>query len=267
VFRQLGEEGYLHKDIFIDQRTQMEEKLAQGRYFCMIYQRSDIWTQQKELYATHPERIYMAVDGPKNSRGDDYQLPVAGINGWTVTLISKNCERPDRAIELFTYLMSEHGQKLTYLGVEGITYDEVNGKPVVKEEIRELLDLDRGEYDRIYGADCAYWMFQDNVMQLQWMQELREPLGQLEEWTYPYTHYLGQYEIIYDTNTAVGNMGVKIQSLWGRVLPKLLLAPTEEEFDRLFEEYVQEREQLGFEEVQQESTRQMQYAKEKLGIQ
>jgi putative aldouronate transport system substrate-binding protein len=267
VFRQLGEEGYLHKDIFIDQRTQMEEKLAQGRYFCMIYQRSDIWTQQKELYATHPERIYMAVDGPKNSRGDDYQLPVAGINGWTVTLISKNCERPDRAIELFTYLMSEHGQKLTYLGVEGVTYDVVDGKAVVKEEIRELLDTNRGEYDKLYGADSAFWMFQDNVMQLQWMQELREPLGQLEEWTYPYTHYLGHYEITYDTNTAVGNMGVKIQNLWGNVLPKLLLAPTEEEFDRLFEKYVQERELLGFEEVQQESTRQMQYAKEKLGIQ
>ena len=36
TFRQLGEEGYLKEDIFIDQRTQMEEKLAQGRYFCMI---------------------------------------------------------------------------------------------------------------------------------------------------------------------------------------------------------------------------------------
>jgi putative aldouronate transport system substrate-binding protein len=266
VFRQLGEEGYLNKDIFIDQRTQMEEKLVQGRYFCMIYQRSDIWTQQKAIYAAHPERIYLAADGPKNSKGADYVLPVAGINGWTVTLISKNCERPDRAIELFSYLMSEHGQKLTYLGVEGVTYDMVNGKAVLKPEVQKLLDTDREEYDRIYGADCAYWMFQDNVMQLQWTPQLREPTGQLEEWTYPYTHYLGQYEITYDTNTQVGNEGVKIQNLWGEVLPKLLLAPSEEEFDRLFADYVAQREQLGFAQVQQESTRQINEAKKKLGI-
>ena len=168
MFRELGSEGYLKKDIFIDQRSQMEEKLAKGQYFCMIYQRTDMADQEKELYAKNPDRIYIAVDGPRNSAGDDPMLPGAGINGWTVTLISKNCEHPEKAIELFSYLISEEGQKLTYLGVEGETYDTVDGKIVLKEEVNDLLNRDRNEYDRIYGADNAYWMFQDNVMQLQW---------------------------------------------------------------------------------------------------
>lgn len=266
AFRQLGEEGYLKEDIFIDQRTQMEEKLARGQYFCMIYQRTDMSEQQTALYARDPEKIYMAVDGPKNAAGDDPVLPGAGINGWTVTMISKSCEHPDRAIRLFSYLMSDEGQKLLYLGVEGVTYDMEDGKPVVKEEVRELLKSDRATYDALYGADDTYWMFQDNARQLEWKQPLESPNGQLEEWTYPYSHYLAQYEISFERNTPAGAADVKVKELWSRTLPLLLLAPTEEEFDRIFAEFAEEREALGYALVMEESTRQMQRTKEKLGI-
>lgn len=103
VFRQLNEEGYLHPDIFLDKRVQMDEKVSTGQYFCMLYQRTDIFDQQKVLYAKYPERIYIAVDGPRNSNSDDHTLPCAGIAGWTQTLISKNCKYPDKAIKLMTY--------------------------------------------------------------------------------------------------------------------------------------------------------------------
>lgn len=266
TFRELGAQGYLKEDIFIDQRTQMEEKLARGQYFCMIYQRTDMTGQQSALYASHPDRIYQAVDGPKNKAGDDPILPGAGINGWTVTLISKNCKHPDRAIQLLSFLMSEEGQMLTYLGVEGITYDMVDGMPVVKREVSELLQADRVAYDRMYGADNAYWMLQDNAMQLAWRQPLTEPNGQPEEWTYPYSHYLAQYEISFDRNTDVGDADVKCKALWSKTLPALLLAPTEEDFDRILQDYVEEREDLGYSLVLEESTRQMENTKQRLGL-
>jgi len=112
LFRKLSEEGYLSPDIFVDTRTQMSEKIAEGRYFCMLYQRTDLADQEKLLYEKDPDSIYIAVDGPKNSRGEDPVLPSNGIPGWTITLISKNCEHPDRAIKFLSYLMSENGQKL-----------------------------------------------------------------------------------------------------------------------------------------------------------
>ena len=266
VFRQLGEEGYLKNDIFIDQRTQMEEKVAKGQYFCMLYQRTDIEIQQKKLYMRDPDMIYIAVDGPKNTKGEDHVLPGTGINGWTVTLISKNCERPDRAMELFSYLMSEHGQLMTGEGVEGVTYDLIDGKPVMKQEIRELLQSDRKECDRLYGVDNAYWMFQDNVMQMQWKDMPLEPMAQPEIWTYPYTRYLGQYETVFETNSEAGIADIAIKKLWSGILPELLLAPTEEDFDRIMEDFINKRERLGFSIVMEESTRQMNAAKEKLGL-
>lgn len=265
-FRQLGEEGYLAQDIFIDQRMQMNEKLEEGRYFCMLYQSTDMAAQQKALYAKNPDSIYMAIDGPKNSNGDDYQLPCTGINGWTVTLISKNCERPDRAIQFLDYLMSEHGQMLTYLGVEGVTYDIIDGKAIVRDDVLELLNTDRKEYDRIYGANDAYWMMQDNVMQLQWKQKPMEPMAQLQEWTYPYVIYNGQYDSLIPSKSHYINADNRIKELWGKTLPRLLLAQSEEEFDRIFENFIEERDALGYAELQKENTRLMENAKEKLGI-
>ena len=88
MFRELGEEGLLANDIFVDTRIQMEEKLAKGRYFCMLYQYSDTISQQKALYENDPDSIYMAVEGPRNSNGDDPTLPTNNMNGWTLTLIS-----------------------------------------------------------------------------------------------------------------------------------------------------------------------------------
>lgn len=266
TFRELGAEGYLREDIFIDQRTQMEEKLERGQYFCMLFQRTDMADQQIALYAKNPEMIYMAVDGPQNSKGEEHVLPGAGINGWTVTFISKNCEYPDRAIQLFSYLISDEGQMAVYLGVEGITYDMIDGKPVVREEVTRLLNTDRNAYNQKYGADNAYWMFQDNARQLEWRQQSNPPNGQLEEWTYPYSHYLAQYEINFDANSEAGNADVAIKKLWSRTLPALLLASTEEEFDHILEEFVEEREKLGFAMVMEESTRQIKENKEKLGI-
>ena len=266
AFRELGAEGYLKGDIFIDQRTQMEEKMAQGRYFCMLYQRTDMADQQKLLYNRDPESAYIAVDGPKNSKGDDPVLPGAGINGWTVTLISRNCERPDRAIELIDYMMSEKGQKMMYFGVEGVTYDVIDGKCVVREEVKALADTDRVAYDQLYGADNTYWMLQNIAMQLPWRGKPEPPLGQLEEWTYPYTHYLGQYELTYQTSTEAGNSYAKIKKLWSQVLPQLLLAPTEEEFDRILADFAAKREEMGFGAVTKEAERQFQSAKESLGL-
>ena len=265
-FRKLGEEGYLSSDIFVDQRTQMNEKVAEGRYFCMLYQRTDIADQESTLYEKNPDSIYIAVDGPKNSKGDDYVLPTNAINGWTLTLISKNCRHPDRAIAFLDYMMSEEGQKMISLGVEGEMYDWVDGKAVLKDEVKKLLATDRKKYDEVYGADDAYWMLQNNVMQLDWMPEKQYPLNQLEEWTYPYTRYLGEYEVTKQDDSEMSRINSRIDKLWGKTLPRLLLAKSDEEFDQLFETFVEERETLGYSQLVKEHQKTMEENKKRLGM-
>ena len=162
--------------------------------------------------------------------------------------------------------MSEEGQKMTYLGVEGVTYDVVNGEVVRNPEVEQLLNEDRNQYDQLYGADNAYWMFQDNVIQIQWKPDLKEPIGQLEEWTYPYTEYLGQYETQSEGNSVAGNAQVSIDKLWSVTLPNLLLAEDENEFDEIFADFVEKRDALDFESVKVDNLRQIKEAKRKLGL-
>ena len=230
-----------------------------SRQACSVLTAGPMWHEIQRK----PNEYVRAV---KNSRGDDPVLPGAGINGWTVTLISKNCKRPDRAIEFMTYLMSEKGQRMTYFGVEGVTYDLVDGAYVIKPEVQKVLDTDRVEYDRLYGADNTYWMLQNTVMQLPWKLQPAEYLRQLEEWTYPYTHFMGQYELTFQADTEAGNNYNKIKKLWGETLPRLLLAPSEEEFDRILDGYTASREQMGYQTVLQEVQRQIADAKRKLGF-
>lgn len=266
MFRKLGQEGCLSPDIFVDSRTQTSEKIADGRYFCMIYQRTDLADQEKILYEKNPDSIYIAVEGPRNSKGDDPILPSTGITGWTVTLISKNCKDPERALKFIDFLMSEEGQKLTYLGVEGETYDMVDGKPVIRPEVEKILGADREAYDAKYGADNAYWMLQNNVMQLKWQNELKEPLKQLAEWTYPYTKYMGQYEIQMIEATDEGQIFNRTNKLWSKVIKELLLAESDEEFDSILEQYVKDREDLSYDTLLEAETRQINVNKKKLGL-
>ena len=266
MFRQLGEEGYLANDVFVDTRTQMEEKLAEGRYFCMIYQYTDFLTQQRVLYENNPDSIYIAVEGPRNSAGDDPTLSTTSINGWTVTMISKNCKDPARAIAFMDYLMSEQGQIRTYLGVEGVTYDMVDGKAVLRKEAKALLDTNREQYDKVYGADNAYWMLQDNAMQLQWEQESIPAIQQLKDWALKYPVYDGAYDISFPLESVYAKTDAQINKLWSETLPKLLLAENEAEFDEILAEFVAERESLGYEILMEEKTVYMIEAKEKLGI-
>lgn len=265
-FRKLGQEGYLANDIFVDQRTQMNEKLLDGRYFCMLYQRTDVADQQKEINTKDPDRIYVAVDGPKNSHGDDPVLPTTSINGWTITLVSRNCKHPDRAIAFMDYLMSERGQKLTSIGVKDEMYTEKDGSVTINPEVKELLNSDRAAYDAAYGADNAYWMLQNNVMQLDWMPPTEEPLAQMEQWTYPYKAYLGQYDIYLDASSEAGVASAKIDKLWSETLPRLLLAESDESFDAILNTYVKQRNALGYKKLMAIETQQVEENKKKLGM-
>lgn len=103
-------------------------------------------------------------------------------------------------------------------------------------------------------------------MQLEWQPELEEPLKQLAEWTYSYAEYTAQYDASPDDNTEMGQIKTRVDRLWSGTLKQLLLAPSEEDFDRKLEEFIVERQNLGYDRVMEEQTRRMEENKQKLGI-
>lgn len=252
TLREANDKGLLSQDIFIDKRAQMEEKIAQGRYFAMLYQRSDLAAQLQSLHANNPDQVYIAVDGPANSNLDQPTLAGDGISGWTVTLISKNVKDKERAIRFLSYLISEEGNKDLYLGKEGVTYDNVDGKDQFKPEVLELMNSDRTAFDQQYGASYKYWMLMDTNMNLKWAPETAEPMKQLEDWTKGKTVSFAAFDGINPTgNSAEGVAASKIGQEWGKTLPKLLLAKSDKEFDEIFDEFLEKREDYGYDKVEE----------------
>ena len=268
AYNKLGREGLLKDEIFLDSRTQMSEKIGKGQYFCMIYQYTDLADQEKALYAKNPNSIYIAVDGPKNLKGDDYTLPGTSINGWTVTMVSKNCKNPEKAIKLITYLLGEEGQKMTWLGVKGKMWDyNSDGVPEIKQKIKDVLYTDRTTYDKKYGADSCYWMLQNDAMASEWIRDdNNNPLTQLKQWTYPYTTYVGQYTITFDSDSKIGSIKSKIDKSWSETLPKLLLAKNDSEFNKIYNKHISYRDKIGYNKVKTALTKQIKENKKKLGL-
>ncbi|MEK8127933.1 extracellular solute-binding protein [Paenibacillus filicis] len=265
TFRKANELGLLAKDIFIDKRPQMEEKIAQGRYFAMLYQRTDLAKQNISLHQKDPNSVYIAVDGPANAKQEPPTLAGPGIAGWTVTLISKDVKDKERAIKFLSYLISEEGNKDLFFGEKGVSYDVINGKDQFKPEVLDLRNKDRGAFDKKYGSSFTFWMLMDTNLNLDWEPPSVEPIKQPEEWTRGKTKNFSQYDNIVPTgNSPEGIANSKMAQAWGRALPKLLLAKSDAEFDQLFDKYQKERQSAGLDKVQAYSQKEFEANREKI---
>lgn len=242
TFRLANEKGLLSTDIFIDDRTQIEEKIQQGRYFAMLYQAQDAMNPLGQLYQNEPDSIYIAVDGPSNSNLDQHKLGVPGYSGWEVTFVTKNAKNPERLAKLLEWgHTDDEGQVALFLGKEGVTYDMVDGEPVIKEEVKKLKNDDMGEFKNQYNTYNEYWMFAKTKNLIKWEPAPIAPFDQYNEWGEGKSAFYGEYDNVEPpADSDEAEIGVKIQNKWGEVLPQLLKAESDGDFDEIwanFEQY------------------------------
>ena len=259
TLRELVADGTLTSDFFFDKRQQIAEKLMDGQYFCLLYQWTDVEAQLKALYAAHPERMYIAVDGPRNGAGDAHTLSGVGMNGWTLTFVSRSCEDPEAAMKLMHYLLSEEGQDLVRYGREGQDYWNREDGAVLTEPAARLFEEDYPAYVQQIGANNTYWMLQSGTNSIE-----TEGLQQIRDWVTPYTVNISAYEIAFDPGSRAAEIDEQEKLLWGQTLPQLLLAPDEAAYDEVLQGYLQQRDALGWSSLQQEQTRLMQRNTQKL---
>lgn len=267
TLRKANELGLLSKDIFGDKRAQMAEKIAKGRYFSMLYQRTDMAEQQLELYRTDKNKIYIPVDGPANSKLDEPRLASDSISGWTVTLISKDCKNPERAIKFLSYLISEEGNKDLYLGEKDITWKYVNGKEQFKPEVLKLLNEDRKTFNEKYAAEKTYWMLMDTNLIKKWANAEPEALKILADWPKGKTYNFSLYDQTAPYgDTEEGITYSKIYYQWQNALKNLLIANSDSEFDKILNEFLTYRESEGYEKIQAYRQKKFEENKKKLNI-
>ena len=274
VFRQAVSEGLISMEAFVDDEPQIQEKVAQGRYFAILYESWYLEASLNARYNIDPNTLYIAIDGPKNSNGDPHRLATGGISGWTLTLISKNCKDKARAIQFMTYLLSDEGQMDTFFGVPennpyGIepTYTVVNGVPALLPYINEMDKQDKNRQETEIGAQYTYWMLMDSPWQYQFPMEYTPTQVQPKEWTRQYVTTYGLYSMLdIEPDSDEGLILQDIQLRWGQDLPRLLLANTDEEFDRIWADFQKFKLDRGYSQLQAKYTELLNRNKAKLGM-
>ena len=108
----------------------------------------------------------------------------------------------------------------------------------------------------------------DNPMFAQWESSPESPFKEMTEWTYPYAVSYAVYDNIdplpFDKE---GIFGSKLGSLFGKVLPELIMAKSSVEFDKLWDDLQKKRVELGLNQLMKYKQVKINENKAKLGIQ
>ncbi|URZ07411.1 extracellular solute-binding protein [Clostridium felsineum] len=267
TLRKANELGLLSKDIFVDKKGQIKEKIADGRYFSLLYQRTDMVDEQLHLYKIDKNKIYIPVCGPANSKLDEPRLPSDSISGWTVTFISKDCKNPKRAIKFLSYLISEEGNKDLFLGKEGVLWKYINGKEQFKPEVINLLNNDRKAFYEKYGAEKTYWMLMDTDFINKWEPAKPKAIQILESWPKGKTYNFSVYDQINPyADTEEGAVYEKINYKWKNTLKNLLTSKSDNEFNQIFSDFLTYEKNEGYSKVQAYQQKKFEENKRKLNI-
>ena len=80
--------------------------------------------------------VWEIINDVVTYKGEDRYSELISDNsiGWASCFISSNCENPGRAICFMEFMKSPEGDKLSQLGIEGLTYNMVDGVPKQTEE-------------------------------------------------------------------------------------------------------------------------------------
>lgn len=267
TFRKAHELGLIKIDFFLDKRNQIEEKAGLGRYFCLFYPNIDMQTAQNKLYMNDSNSIYIAVKGPANSKGDDPKLAGGSISGWTVSMISKNCKNPEKAIKFLTYLISEEGQYDTAFGIRYNTYAMIHDVPTLTDEIKAMDLQDKNKQENEIGVLYTYWMLEDKAWMDQFGEEYAPYVEQPQLWTRPYVVSYAIYDgLTLENASAENEIYNELLSKWGKAFSDLISAENDKQFDKILKEYKDYRDAKGYRLVQEAQTKLMNANKAKLGM-
>jgi len=139
------------------------KKLAQGRVLAAYAPAFMVGNIETQFRADgHPERqyahlpIYFTEDTVDNTNA---VVPIfSGSLQWAVT---KSAKHPERFIQFVDFLFSDEGQILSQWGIEGIHFDVIDGRRTVKPEVIEKRnteqDYDTKEGFTSQGTGNGFW--------------------------------------------------------------------------------------------------------------
>lgn len=159
----LYRDGLICKQWIIDKSQKWESDLLSGTVFSTwgcYWDTDDINVKLSRKYGENAQFYCYKVVADDL---DETQTTFNGRNslGWDAIGITKNCEDPVAAIRLLDYLASEEGQYLLLWGIEGNTWDLIDGKHVPHEVFLWDWFANPSLVERVRGVRKWKWMIKN----------------------------------------------------------------------------------------------------------
>lgn len=268
AFRQVHQDGNISDDSFTDDGDKFKEKVETGKYATiMIGSFVNQGIPLQAFAAENPDAAYIAVDGIKSTKGNDPTLTQAGISGWMINYISQKCSDPAKAIQVFTYLLSDYGQMLTNFGIEGETYT-VNADKTVSwtDSAREIQQNDTSKWQLEYRMGEFIQFGHDRFKALN-PDSYVSAVKQMQEWGTQYlTPQFATENIGPDAGSQESRALSAVQTNWSTTLVGMLRSASDEEADKLLADYKGFQEQNNIDSINKVRNEKIQQNKEKLGM-
>lgn len=199
-----------------------------------------------------PGAYYTPVDFLSKD-GNEVLVPASLRTGGDGICITKNCSNPEAAFNFVKFMMSEEGQTLALVGEKGVHWDWIEeGKSF--NAIGEWKDLltDWSAWTEKLGTYKYTWAVSDYydccfAWGLAGDNETRLKVYTMES----YTRDASQFEDIMPLGgTEEEVIWTKVIEQWKRLVPKLIMAASNEEFEALYTEYTDTLKSVGIEQLE-----------------
>ncbi|WP_340401833.1 sugar ABC transporter substrate-binding protein [Paenibacillus sp. FSL H8-0079] len=262
-------DGNISDDSFADDGTAFEEKVKSGKYATMLLDGTPQQGGNLQIYmSANPDKEYVAIDGPQSTKGNAPTLNQSGITGWMINFISKDCKDPAKAIQIFTYLLSEEGQTLMNYGIQGETYQtKTDGTVELLPAVKELQLNNADQFKKDYRMGEFMFFGHDRHKALS-ADAFPEAIKQMQEWGKGKLkpHFILE-NISPDQGTPEARALSAINTKWNTTLVSMVRSKDDASYDNALAAYKSFLGENRWEEIVKVRSEKMKLNKEKLGIQ
>lgn len=136
LFNRWYEMGILDPDGFTQEIDAFYAKIATGRTGLVWGNTGGELGKIETMKADNPEIDYQPAPNPVLNKGDSFPVDISAFRvGDIGAMVSANCENKEAAAKVVDYVYGKEGDMLANFGVEGVTYEMVDGKPQFTEYV------------------------------------------------------------------------------------------------------------------------------------
>ncbi|MNI19603.1 hypothetical protein D3C73_730450 [compost metagenome] len=265
---QLYREGLMPEDSQTLTRNQVQEKVNNGAVFAFT-NKTIKW---EALFGKDPKAVYIPVGPLKGEKGNKPILDPQNASGWTLSMIGSKAKNQDRIIKLFNYLSTDEMSLNVNYGPRGASWDyDTDGSVKLTEEFLKARAEDPAKAMLKYGNTTLEWLI--NSLPLQ--RTLPKQNAENEKLKVEGNKFFAQYTydmLPFESGTPEGGteeagINAKREEVRVKTRAKMILAKSEEEVVKFYNEGIEQEEKLGSAKLQDYQNKKFQEAKKTLGIQ